>query len=50
MLTDRAGGGRRPLPLAVLRERIEAGGQVDLFEIGGCGCFVDAAGVMEPAA
>lgn len=50
MLKDRAGGGLRPLPLAVLRERIEAGGQVDLFEIGGCGCFVDAAGVMEPAA
>lgn len=40
MLTDRTGDGLKK-PLAALRERIEAGGQVDIFAIGGCGCFVD---------
>lgn len=24
-----------------LRQRIEGGGKVDMFDIGGCGCFVD---------
>lgn len=43
ILNDRRGGVRRPLPLAELRQRIEAGGQVDIFAIGGCGCFVDEA-------
>lgn len=33
----------RPLSLRQLRERIEGGGQIDMFDIGGCGCFVDAA-------
>jgi hypothetical protein len=33
----------QPLSLRELRERIQAGGQVDLFEIGGCGCFLDDA-------
>ena len=43
MMTDRSGGGvKKPLTLRRLRERIEGNGQVDLFEIGGCGCFVDA--------
>ncbi len=41
MLKDRTGGEAKPLPLKVLRERIEAGYQPDLFAIGGCGCFVD---------
>lgn len=41
ILTDRRGGERRPMPLRVLREEIEAGFQPDLFEIGGCGCFVE---------
>lgn len=42
MMTDRSGDGlKKPLTMRALRERIEAGGQVDLFEIGGCGCFVD---------
>lgn len=42
MLTDRTGDGKKkPLTLATLRERMDAGGQLDLFEIGGCGCFVD---------
>ncbi len=41
MLTDRSGDGiKKPLTLRVLRERIEAGAQIDMFEIGGCGCFV----------
>ena len=29
------------LTLKALRERIEANGQIDLFDIGGCGCFVE---------
>jgi Phosphoadenosine phosphosulfate reductase family. len=41
ILRDRSGGETKPLPLKVLRERIEAGYQPDLFAIGGCGCFVD---------
>lgn len=41
ILRDRAGGKVKPLPLRMLRERIEAGYQPDLFAIGGCGCFVD---------
>lgn len=30
----------RPLTLRTLRERIQAGGQYDLFDFGGCGCFI----------
>lgn len=42
MLTDRRGGDRKPLTLRMLRERIEAGGTpIDMFDIGGCGCFTD---------
>lgn len=42
ILRDRRGGKTKPMPLRVLRERIEAGDeQIDLFEIGGCGCFTD---------
>jgi hypothetical protein len=41
ILRDRRGDETRPLPLAELRERIEAGEGVDQFELGGCGCFVD---------
>ena len=42
MLSDRAGDNiKKPLTLRTLRERIEAGGQVDMYDIGGCGCFVD---------
>lgn len=43
ILKDRTGGNTKPLPLKALRERLEGGGQVDLFDIGGCGCFVDDA-------
>jgi hypothetical protein len=30
--------------LLLLSERIEADGQVDMFDIGGCGCFTDGEG------
>ena len=39
ILRDRRGGKTRPLPMREFRERIEAGGQCDLFDWGGCGCF-----------
>lgn len=41
ILRDRTGGEVTPLPLYQLRRRIEDGQQPDLFDIGGCGCFVD---------
>lgn len=41
ILRDRTGGETAPLPLRELRERLDAGGQCDMFDIGGCGCFVD---------
>ncbi len=43
ILRDRRGGVTRPLPLRELRRRIEEDRPIDLFEIGGCGCFVDDA-------
>jgi len=43
ILRDRAGGRTRPLPLSELRNRLCAGQPVDLFDIGGCGCFLDDA-------
>lgn len=40
MMTDRSGGtGKRPLTMRAFRERIQAGGTYDLFDLGGCGCF-----------
>lgn len=40
MMTDRTGDGKKkPLTMKTLRLRIEAGEQVDMFDIGGCGCF-----------
>lgn len=42
MLTDRRGDGKKkPLTLTVLRERVQGGGQADLFDIGGCGCALE---------
>ena len=41
ILRDRSQGVTTPLTLRVLRERIEADWQPDLFDLGGCGCFVD---------
>lgn len=39
MLTDRRGGGRRPLPLVELRGRLEQGEPVELGLWGGCACL-----------
>jgi hypothetical protein len=48
ILRDRSGDGKtKPLTLRDFRQRIEAGFEFDKFEIGGCGCFVDAG--SEPA-
>lgn len=41
ILTDVVQETKTPLTLEAFRERIEAGKQVDMFDIGGCGCFVD---------
>lgn len=41
ILRDRTGGETKPVTLHQLRRRIEDGAQPDLFDIGGCGCFVD---------
>lgn len=44
MLTDRRGDGKKkPLTLRDLRLRIEGGAQVDIHDVGGCGCFVEEA-------
>jgi hypothetical protein len=41
ILRDRTGGELRPLTLREFRERAESKPeQIDLFDIGGCGCFV----------
>lgn len=39
MLKETVKGESRPLPLAVLRQRIEAKQAMPLFDFGGCGCF-----------
>lgn len=39
ILRDRADGGFRPLTLREFRERIDAGWQPDLFDLGGCACM-----------
>ena len=41
ILRDRTGGETKPLTLRQLRERIQSGAQIDLFDWGGCGCYVD---------
>jgi len=44
ILRDRRGGTSKPLPLVALRERIaRTPEQIDMFDIGGCGCFVEDA-------
>jgi len=40
ILRDRRGGTTKPLTLKALRERIQCGGPVDEFDLGGCGCYV----------
>ena len=41
ILRDRREGTSKPLPLRVLRERVEAQQTIDEFDWGGCGCFLD---------
>lgn len=41
ILRDRTDGDTRPLTLAALRERVEAGASLPMFDIGGCACFED---------
>lgn len=43
ILRDRRGGTTKPLTLEALRLRIEAEEAVDMDDIGGCGCFTEAA-------
>jgi hypothetical protein len=40
ILTDRTGGTKKPMTLRDFRIKVESGKQVDVFDIGGCGCFV----------
>ncbi len=42
ILRDRTGGTTTPLTMRAFRERLESGGQADLFEWGGCGCMTPA--------
>ena len=39
ILRDRTDGGTAPLTLRALRERLEAGATLPMFDLGGCGCF-----------
>lgn len=39
MMAEVVNGEKRPLTLRTLRERIQAGRQIDMFDFGGCGCF-----------
>jgi hypothetical protein len=41
ILRDHSAEGKPPLTMREFRERVEAGWQPDLFDVGGCGCFVD---------
>ena len=41
ILSEAVKGEMRPLTLAALRERIEQQGQIDLYDWGACGCFID---------
>jgi hypothetical protein len=41
VLRERSGGETTPLSLKQYREQLQAGRQPDLFDIGGCGCYVE---------
>jgi hypothetical protein len=45
ILRDREWGDTRPMTLREFRNRLETadGEQIEMFGIGGCGCFVEAA-------
>lgn len=42
ILTETVKGVDRNLTLRELRRRIECGAQIDMFAVGGCGCFLEA--------
>ena len=42
ILTETRGGIERKLTLRELRRRLECGEQMDMFAVGGCGCFIDS--------
>lgn len=42
ILRDHSVDGKPPLTMREFRQRVEAGWQPDLFDHGGCGCFLDA--------
>jgi len=49
MMVDRRGDhGRKPLTMRQLRMRLQQGGTIDRFDIGGCGCFSDDLAAKEP--
>jgi hypothetical protein len=41
MLSEVVDGVKRPLPLSVLRRRVESQGVIDFDDIGGCGCALE---------
>lgn len=41
ILRDRVGGTTKPMTLEEFRKRIEAKGEVDLYDWGGCGCAIE---------
>ena len=47
ILRDMTGGTTKPLTLKRLRERIEAGATIPMFDIGGCACFEEPEGEDE---
>lgn len=49
ILTDTTNGAKRPLTLEAFRQRVESGAQIDLFDLGGCGCMVDVEDITEVA-
>jgi len=46
VMKDRRGKTQKPLPMRVLRERIEAGESFDRDDWGGCGCALDSSGPL----
>jgi hypothetical protein len=48
ILTDRTNNDKRPLTLRRLRERLEAGATIPMFDIGGCACLEPPEGADDP--
>jgi hypothetical protein len=36
-----------PYPIRDLRDEVDSNMQIDIFEIGGCGCFIDSFAELE---